>query len=186
MTFRQFTSGIPTTGVHLGPKLFKLFINDRDDGTERTLRQSADDTPADCAAIQRDFDTVEIWADTNPIKFNKGKRKILHLGRNNPMYQYRLGDNWLQSGFAEDDLGSWRTTSWTWASSMPLQQRWPKTSLAALGRASPSGQGDDPSQTECCYKDCFILNLVVDKIEKLSRKPGLKSGGFQHRVHQPE
>lgn len=26
-------------------------------------------------------------------------------GRNNPMHQYRLGDDWLESSFAEENLG---------------------------------------------------------------------------------
>jgi len=39
------------------------------------------------------------------MKFNKGKCKVLHLGRNNPMHQYRLGADLLQSSSVERDLG---------------------------------------------------------------------------------
>ncbi|KAK4820705.1 hypothetical protein QYF61_003625 [Mycteria americana] len=39
------------------------------------------------------------------MKLNKGKCKALHLGRNNPMYWYRLGTGCLESSFAEKDLG---------------------------------------------------------------------------------
>ncbi|GAB0204070.1 hypothetical protein GRJ2_002872600 [Grus japonensis] len=39
------------------------------------------------------------------MKFNKGKRRVLHLGRNNLMHQYRLGVDLLGSSSAEKDLG---------------------------------------------------------------------------------
>lgn len=39
------------------------------------------------------------------MKFNKGKGKVLHLGRNNLRHQYMLGTNWLESSSAEKDLG---------------------------------------------------------------------------------
>jgi len=39
------------------------------------------------------------------MKFNKRKHKVLHLARNNPMYQYMLGTTKLGSSFAEKGLG---------------------------------------------------------------------------------
>ena len=50
-------------------------------------------------------DRLESWAKGNLMKFNESKYKVLHLGRNNPMHQYRLGVELLESGSVEKDLG---------------------------------------------------------------------------------
>jgi len=63
------------------------------------------DTPEGCAAIQRDLDRLESWAEGNLIIFNKGKYRVLHLGRNNLMHQYRLGVDLLENSFEERDQG---------------------------------------------------------------------------------
>lgn len=74
--------------------------------------QSADDTKVgravdtleSRAAIQRDLDRLDTWADRDLSV--KGKGKVLHLGWSNTMQQYRLGLDWLESSFAETDPGS--------------------------------------------------------------------------------
>ena len=57
-----------------------------------------------CAAIQQDLDRLESWAGKYQMRFNKCEYRVLHVGRNNHMHQYRLGDDLLEVGSAEKDL----------------------------------------------------------------------------------
>ncbi|KAK4829000.1 LOW QUALITY PROTEIN: hypothetical protein QYF61_001756 [Mycteria americana] len=75
-------------GSLLGAVLFSIFINDLDDGAERTLSKFTQDVKlggvADTPKAHAAIDRLEKWADRNLMVFSKENCEILHLGEEQP------------------------------------------------------------------------------------------------------
>ncbi|KAJ7398274.1 rna-directed dna polymerase from mobile element jockey-like [Pitangus sulphuratus] len=99
------------------------------------------DTPEGCAAIQWDLDRLESWAERNLMRFSKGKYRVLHLGRNNPKYQYRLGADLPESSAAEKDLTVLMDEKLSMSQQCLLVARRADDILGASERRWPSSQG---------------------------------------------
>ena len=94
------TSGVPQGSV-LGPTLFIYFINDLPQVANTFFKIFADDTKAylpihnvsDQASLQETVDKLVEWSEKWLLKFNGSKCKVLHIGKNNPKYQYTISDD---------------------------------------------------------------------------------------------
>jgi len=63
------------------------------------------DTPEGWNAIQRDLNKPKKSACVNLMRFNKARCKVLHMDLCSSHYQYRLGDEEIESSPAKKDLG---------------------------------------------------------------------------------
>ena len=112
--WRQVLSGVPQGSV-LGPVLFLIYINDLDSviSEKQSVYKFADDTKvtqkiesrADQASLQACLDRLDRWAVDWGMAFNVSKCHIMHVGRNNPEYNYMMGGKTLVKTDLERDVG---------------------------------------------------------------------------------
>lgn len=106
------TSGVPQGSV-LGPLLFLVYINDLEENLISKLAKFADDSKLkktvdsnqEIGELTQDLKNLEKWADTWQMNFNIDKCAVIHLGKNNPNYDYCLYNTTLRSTDMERDLG---------------------------------------------------------------------------------
>ena len=102
-------------GSVLGGMLFNIYIDDLDDVIRAFIRKFADDTKIariieteeDAELLQKDIDAMVEWAKNWAMKFNVAKCKVLHVGRNNREYEYKMNGVRIEEVTKEKDLGIW-------------------------------------------------------------------------------
>ncbi len=109
-------SGVPQGSV-LGPILFLVFINDLPETVDVSVRIFADDTKIfnkisnrnDQEKLQANLWKLEEWAKTWEMRFHPEKCKILHIGKDEEAYDYKMTANGspieLERISEEKDLG---------------------------------------------------------------------------------
>ena len=107
-------------GSVLGGTLFDIFIDDIHKVViDALIRMFADDTKValkiknseDGRKMQEIINNLVAWADKWAMKFNATKCKILHVGKNNPRFEYFMGDTKIEEADEEKDLGVWIDTT---------------------------------------------------------------------------
>ena len=100
-------------GSVLGPLYFIIFINDMPEAVHNLIALFADDAKLFSSIastqhhdeLQEDLESLQDWANKWQLRFNAKKCKVMHLGRSNPEYEYKMGDVVLESVDDEKDLG---------------------------------------------------------------------------------
>ena len=106
------TSGVPQGSV-LGPLLFVMYINDIDDSVNSKILKFADDTKiyskvnsaSSIYNLRTDLCNLVSWSKEWQMLFNIDKRKVMHLGYNNPHADYFMDTMQIQEVHEERDLG---------------------------------------------------------------------------------
>ena len=108
----EVTSGVPQGSV-LGPLLFVIYINDIDDGIVSKISKFADDTKL-CATVnneeeanvlREDLERLFKWSEVWSMQFNVEKCAVMHMGRKNTAFEYKIGNRKLRETEEEKDLG---------------------------------------------------------------------------------
>ena len=118
-------SGVPQGSV-LGPILFLIYVNDIPETVTSNVKNVADDTTifrtlknkSDCEILQADLDHLSEWSNRWCLTFNTSKCKRMHIGKDNPKFEYIMATEnnniILAETVQEKDLGVWISNNLKW------------------------------------------------------------------------
>ena len=114
------------------------------------------------------------WTDwragwRNLMRFSKGKCRVLHLGRNNHMNQYRLGDALLKRCSSEKNLGTLVNNRLVMSQQPALWPRRPMEFWGALYRTWPSGSLVCPGEATSGVLSPVLGSQFKKSRERLAR-----------------
>ena len=203
-SWKDVTSGVPQGSV-LGPLLFVVYINDIDHGLKSTVSKFADDTKlcgianshADQLDIQEDLDKLAQWSEKWLMKFNPSKCKVMHIGRNNIKYDYKLFGKKITKVDCEKDLGV------IFSNDLKTSKQCISVSEKAnkiLGLIARSFDFKSPAVINKLYRSLVRPNLEyavsvwspnlikdVDRLEKVQRRatkliPDIRNKSYENRL----
>jgi len=110
--WKKVLSGVPQGSV-LGPVLFLIYINDIDVSIVSKLCKFADDTKLgrgvveeeDAQKLREDLQRIYKWSVDWQMLFNTDKCTVMHMGKHNKGYEYKMGESILKNSHQEKDLG---------------------------------------------------------------------------------
>ena len=188
-TSRPVTSGIPQ-GSCLGPILFNMFVNDVNLNVLSTCILFADDivlyrhrrSANDIVTLQRDIDSLCIWANDNKMKFNVKKTKLMHITRKRSYFKpaYQLNGEIIETVDVHKYLGVHIDSKLSWKyqidNVIARANRMVGFIFSVAGTCSPDA-------ISCLYK-ALVLPILqyglpawaprtagnIDRIEKVQRR----------------
>ena len=112
-------SGVPQGSV-LGPKLFLLYTADIPQSIVSTCAMYADDiklynTTINAHILQNDLNKIYEWSEKWGIPLNSNKCVVMHVGKKNPEFCYRIEGESLRTVTEHNDLGILIHRNLSWA-----------------------------------------------------------------------